>query len=481
MSDSGATDAARVDAAPDAFVLDSGTADAGSPDSGPVIRPGDTLIVEGLRGEVPLQNFPGGIRCMRAQIIHGDGTREAVSSGLRVEVEDVAVAQPAPASDCRAYGDWGVSLVGVIGVAEGETTVRVSYERDGMRLVGAIRTQTQPYRMEVDLLSGVASLFTTIVNGAVGLGGSYAGHVVDAAGASVSSEPSMRAAPSTVEVVVADPIAEAIDRPGRPWGKAIVGTAAGMSSFRIRYGLPSHVAELGPFSLRVLPQTSSSLPGLSSTEVEDARSVTGRCFRVLMTGIMQEDLYTSLGNFQMERDYTWEALGPDLMLTESGNPALFCPTAPGETDIRGCFGGRCSDLRIVHPASAVESLRFVPDTVSLTVRERLESPGGLVVCPGMRVEASMADGSSIDITGHPRTTYGLANFEDYLDTSWHFSAIRPTSPTGELCWEITSGSVCPTETELILRLEATYLEDDSNTALGTLTVSGWSLPSACSM
>ncbi len=280
--DSGVMDGSRADAAPDASVLDSGTGDAAS-DSEPFIQPGDTLIVEGLRRENPLQNFPGGIRCMSAQIIHCDGTRETVSSGLSVEVEDATVAQPAPASDCRAYGDSGVSRVGVIGVAEGETTVRVSYERDGMRLEGVIRTLTQPYRMD---LGALTSQFATIVNGSVGLRGSYAGRVVDSAGASVSSDAPMRAAPSTVEILVADSIAEGIHRPGRPWGKVILGTAAGMTSFRIRYGLPAHRTELGPISLLVWSQTSSSRPSLAITEVEDVRSATGRCFRVLMRGIM---------------------------------------------------------------------------------------------------------------------------------------------------------------------------------------------------
>ncbi len=131
------------------------------------------------------------------------------------------------------------------------------------------------------------------------------------------------------------------------------------------------------------------------------------------------------------------------------------------------------------PVSAVASLRFVPDAVSLTLRERLEAPRGLVVCPGMRIEASMADGSTLDVTGHARTSYSWDNFDDYLDTSWSVRAIRPTSATGELCWEIASGDTCLAETELTLRLSSTYLEDDSNTALGTLTVSGWSLPPVC--
>jgi hypothetical protein len=326
--------------------------------------------------------------CWAPRLVHTDGTDEGLSASsgtLSVEVTDSSLATPAEATDCPA------GQVGVIGVAPGTTTARITLDRDGMTMSVRVSLDVRPYSFQLRLADQQVPLNTTTA-----FWPPYA-ELFDASNNPVSGE-TRETVSRWVTLSVADTSIATIapDPSGQP---SVHGLKAGSTSVTAQYAPAHTAASTVTASLRVLDGTYT---GTQVLTVDTSGSILrpGQCYAAGLTRYYSEASTGTYYPVPVAGPIQWTSSAPAVVTAADGQ---LCAMTRGSADVKACGpDGQCTTRTFGSWEQGwVTSISAQLTSTGDVPYRLLSGPGLWQSCPPVRATATFSDGSTRDVTEDP--------------------------------------------------------------------------------
>jgi hypothetical protein len=335
--------------------------------------------------------------CWAPRLVHNDGTDEGLSASsgtLSAQVTDPSLATAAEATDCPA------GQVGLIGLAPGTTTSRITLDRGGTTISVRVAFDVRPYSFQLRLTDQQVPLNTTTA-----FSPPYA-ELFDASNNPVSGEP-RQTVPRWVTVSVADTSIAAI-APDPSGELSLHGLKAGSTSVSARYAPVHTAASTVTATVHVLDGTYTGTQVLT-VDPSDSILRPGQCYAASLTRYYSEASTGAYYPVPVAGPVQWTSSAPAVVTAAGGQ---LCAMTRGSADVQACApDGQCTTRTFGSWEEGwVTSISAQLASSDVVPYRLLSGPGLWQSCPPVRVTATFSDHSTRDVTNDPLLVWAPPSF-----------------------------------------------------------------------